>query len=240
MASLNARQLISEAYYLAAIVSRGFETVSGAQITDGLALLNDMLALRDVDGVIIPYYTQYQFNTVNGTEKYNVPNLIDIDTITFNDNNVRYVSNQLGSHKYFGTTRADNVDTLPITCHGVRVKGGLDVYFYPIPDKAYDVKIWGKFGFEEITSLDTDLTTIYEKFYLVYMRYALARFICEAYNIDMPQQAFQKLIVLETKMRYVAPKDYSIQKISQFGGGGYMNYGQINLGHGFVPKEFYR
>ena len=36
-------QLINNAYYESGIVSRGFETVSGPQATDGVQFLNDLI-----------------------------------------------------------------------------------------------------------------------------------------------------------------------------------------------------
>ena len=86
----NTNQLISGAYYAAGIVSREFETVSGSQMTDGLTWLNNIITEKSVNSGMIPYETTYNANFVIGQESYYIPNLIQVDTLTFFLENVRY------------------------------------------------------------------------------------------------------------------------------------------------------
>ena len=46
--------LISSSYYAAGVVSRDFETVSGAQVGDGLIWLNNIITEKAVDESMIP------------------------------------------------------------------------------------------------------------------------------------------------------------------------------------------
>src|ERR1700679_2338430 len=106
-----ALELITNAYYLSGIVSRQLQTVSGQQISDGLYLLNALLAVKTADKRLIPYYTTYS------------QNLIEIETMSFNLNNVRYAMNNVPRRKYFGQPRVNNIDTLPFSWHMERALG---------------------------------------------------------------------------------------------------------------------
>lgn len=230
-----ARELIIDAYYLSGVSSRDLQTVTGSQITDGLTLLNELLAVKGMTGALIPYYKEYQFNAVVGQEKYFIENLIDIETFTFTIDTVRYSTYPEGRREYFGSGRANDIQSLPYSWRMERTLDGTDLYLYFLPDVAYPLTIWGKFGFEEITDLCLDLRTLYDRYYMVYLRYALAEYICEYNGITFKPQAAAKLKQLEEKLTYISPIDLSIRKQSTLQRKTSLNYGDINIGQGWRP-----
>jgi hypothetical protein len=229
------RRLINEAYYLSSIVSREFQSVSGSETTGGLEYFNDLLAVEGITGETIQYYSQYDFNAVTGQEKYFIPNLIEAETLTFKIQSIRYSVRKITRDNYFGRARADDITSLPHQWHTERTKGGTDLYIYFSPDVNYPMQIWGKFGLEEIDDLDLDLKTIYDNPYITYLKYALARYICENFDQPVPVGVEFKLTRMEGKMRNVSPPDLSIEKLSGLRGYSAIDYPQINLGGGWRP-----
>ena len=61
-ASYPCSQLISRAWNLSGVVAREFETVSGQEGSDGLWLLNELLAEKSYDLKLIPYWGRIEFN----------------------------------------------------------------------------------------------------------------------------------------------------------------------------------
>lgn len=230
-----ARELITKAYYKSGIVSRTFQSIGKSEITDGLTFLNDILAVEGSTGILIPYFKEYSLNAVAGQEKYFIPNLITLETFTFNIGVVRYSMRTTARNKYFGSSRADNITSLPYEWHFERSLNGADLYIHFLPDQNYPMKIWGKFGLDEITDLCDDLLLAYDRFYIEYLCYALAQDICIE-NQEMTPLALQKgLRRLEGKMRSITSLDYSTKKISSFQRGVVFNYAQANLGNGWCP-----
>lgn len=212
--SYTARKLIINAYYLSGIVARELQTVSGQQLSDGLDLLNELLAVKTAHQELIPYYEEYSFNAVANQEKYFVPNLISVETITFTVNNVRFSMRGKQREKYFGNARVNNIAALPYNWHFERTEGGANVYLYFLPNSNYPVKIWGKFGLDSVANENVDMSLVYDKFYMVYLRYALAEFICADYNITFQPQSQKKLDELEQILINISPPDLSIRNIS--------------------------
>lgn len=150
-------QLISGAYYAAGIVSREFETVSGQQISDGLQWLNEVLADKDVDQGMIPYESTYNFTALTGVEKYFIPNLTQIDTLVFFLDQVRYAMKYTKRNQYFGSSRVENINTLPFQWYFERQAGGGNLYIYFKPDRNYPIEIHGAFNLNSV-SLGQDLS----------------------------------------------------------------------------------
>jgi hypothetical protein len=232
-----ARTLITKAYYLSGIVSRDFQSVKGSQITDGLDSLNEALAEESINGALIPYYKEYTFNAVAGQEKYFIPGLIDPETFTFNIGPVRYSLVVKKRGKYFGLQRTDNIQTLPSNWHIERVLNGSDLYLYFLPDRAYPMKLWGKFKLDEVANLDVDLSLVYDMFYLKYLKYSIAEDICEENNFSLPPATAKKLEILQKKLSNVAPMDLSMKKISSLHRNNSVNYGYANFGTGWRPPS---
>lgn len=229
-----ASEVISNAWYLSAIVARGLETVSGDQGTDGLRLLNALLSFQAVTGRLIPYYQTYSLTAVAGQEKYFIQNLIDIEAFTFNINTVRFPSSSVRRKRYFGSGRANNVRSLPVTHRVERTKGGADLYVYFLPNTTYPLNFIGKFGLTAVTA-DTDLSTAYDTFYISYLEYSLANRMCADYALPVPAGTQALLAENEQTLRDLSPMDLSMQKISTLQRGSSFNYATANLGKGWQP-----
>ncbi len=151
-------QLITNAYYASGIVSREFETVSGSQVNDGLQFLNDILADKAIEKDMIPYFTKYEFFAVAGQEEYYIPNLEKLETLVFFINNVRYQMREIDRRVYFGSSRADNINSLPFNWHLERCLGGAKIYMYFFPQTNYPIEAWGIFRLTSVV-LNQDLNS---------------------------------------------------------------------------------
>lgn len=232
--AVTALDLITRAYYLSQIVSRELQTVSGSQIADGLYLLNALLDFKSTDTRLIPYYTRTTFTAVAGQEKYNIPYLLNVDAITFNIGPVRYPMTEFTRDQYFNTPRVDSIQSLPFCYRVERVLGGSDIYVYFVPADNYVFNLSGKYGFTEV-GLFTDLTEVYDLYYIEYLRYALGQYICADYGATFPDQSQMKFEEIQKKLMAVSPPDLSIQSISYFDNGASLDWQYINLGVGYYP-----
>lgn len=227
-------QLISGAYYAAGVVGREFETVSGDQISDGLIWLNDILEEKAVDEKMVPYETTSTFNSVIGQEEYSIANLIAIDTLTFTKDNVRYSMRYEKRNEYFGSNRVNNITSLPFEWYFERGLGGGTLYIYFLPDQGYPFEIHGVFRLAQV-ALGQDLELTIERFYITYLRYALAERICSEYNYTIPPGVMKQLSKYEA---FIAKKsrsmDLSVVKTSTLQSNRGYNWGYINLGRGFT------
>jgi len=230
-----ALELINRAYYLSQVVSRELQTVSGVQVTDGLYLLNALIGFKNTDVHHIPYYTRYSFNSVIGQEEYFIDNLLEVDSLTFNIGDVRYSLDVMTRDQYFGSPRVDNIESLPYMYRVEREIGGSRIYLYFEPQAVYVMKLSGKFGFDTV-DLTTDLETVFDSFYIEYMRYLLASMICAEYGATFPDASQQQLGVYQKKLMSVSPKDLSLKKRNLIGTGTpAWNWQAINLVKGFWP-----
>jgi hypothetical protein len=227
-----ARKLVTRAFNLSGVISRELQTLEGDQAAEGLELLNDLLAENSTDTRLIPYFKKTEFNVVVGQEEYLVENLLYPETVTFNMNEIRFSMSIQGRKQYFGSARANNINSLLSTAHFERELGGSRLYLYFKPSAAYPVTIWGKFGLEEVASLEEDLSLVYDRFYRNYLKYSLAGYICDEYNITFQNQ--DKLLVLEKKLFDLSPIDVSVNKIDLYGPNIDI-FGYANLGRGFIP-----
>jgi len=239
-----ASELITRAYSLAGIVAEGFETVSGPQMSTGLSLLNDSLTDKISDMSLIPFYKKYETVTEIGEPDYFVPNLLAIETLTFNngeDSPVRFAMQNVGRVQFRGRSQVDNVTTLPSSWHAERSidedgVGGTTISLYPRPSAVYPLTVWGKFGLEEIESPDVDLSEFYERGYLVYARYELANLICSEFGISMPESAEKRLMRYRKDFDYISPVDLTTQKSSTLYSGQAPDFLAVAfLGGGWVP-----
>ncbi len=228
-----ALQLITRAYYLSQVVSRQLQTVDGEQTADGLYLLNALLDIKASDLHLIPYFSEYDFNTVGGTESYFVPNLVYADSVTFNIGVVRYSMIDMTRKGYFATPRVDNVQSLPFSYRVERKLNGSQIYLYFVPADIYQMKIWGKFGLSDVT-LTTDLSLTYDGFYLEYLRYALAEYICAEWGATFPDEAKAKYAEIRKKLMMISPADLSIQKRTYFSRQPALDWQLVNI-PGWVP-----
>lgn len=229
-----ALELINNAYDTSGIIALDLETPTGAQSSRGLKLLNAMLSYQGMTGRLIPYFQTYLLTAVVGQEVYFIPNLIDIEAITFNLNTVRFSMVHQERRRYFGWPRANNITSLPLTWHMERAKGGSNLYLYFFPNQAYPVNLIGKFGFTSVTR-QTDLTTVYDDFYIDYLTYKLAKRICGAYNIQFAPENEQILADYEQSLGDLSPIDFSMVKVSTLQKRVGYSYADANIGRGYEP-----
>lgn len=229
-----ARTLITRSWYLSGIVARGLQSVSGDQISDGLFLLNSLLNWKAIQIDLIPYWTYYQFPAVVGQEKYFIPNLYAIESLTFNYGVVRYSTDFQSRHTYFATSRVDNIQTLPFGWTFNRSVGGGSIYLYFLPDSTYPIKIMGKFGLTNVT-LDTDMLLTYDPAYVEYLRYSLSQYMCSEYGILFNPESAKILKAITLQLMDVSPPDLSQQKTSILTQAPGLNFGDVNLGRGWRP-----
>lgn len=229
------RELITKSWYLSGIVARSLQTVSGEQISDGLELLNSLLSFKTVDDRKIPYFTKYDFVSVQGQEEYFIPGLIQAETLTFELDTVRYSMRHELRVRYFGTPRANNVQSLPYIYHVERALGGANLFMYYLPNKIYNFELYGNFSLLDVT-LDQDLELVLDKFYIEYLRYLLADYICDDYNISFPLKSAERLKAYEAHLTDVSPMDLSMQKKSILQKGtGVDYYADANILKGWRP-----
>ncbi len=230
-----ARQLITRSWYLSGIVARGLQSVTGDQISDGLFLLNALLNWKSIQIDLIPYWTYYEFPAVANQEKYYIPNLFAVESLTFNIGDVRYPTDFATRKNYFGTGRVDNISTLPFNWYFNRELDGGSIYLYFKPAGEYPIKIMGKFGLTNVT-LDTDLLEIYDESYLEYFRYALAQYMCSEYGILFNPESLKIFNAIQRQLIDVSPPDLSMRKVSVLTTGSGLNFGHVNIGKGWRPS----
>lgn len=227
--------LITRAYYLSGVVSRDFETVSGPQFDEGLSSLNDVIDDKTSDKSMIPYFQVFNFPGIIGQETYFIANLIEVTSMVFFLNTVRYSMINVDRDAYFGLPRAETIQSLPFNYHVERVFGGANIYVYYLPEQNFPFQIWGKFRLAEVI-LGQDLSLTLDRFYIDYLKYALTERICDNYNYQVPANVAKNLLEYEIQ---IAKKsgilDLTIKKISTLDNNQYgVSYGQVNLGKGWT------
>ena len=229
-----AQQLINRAYYLSQVVARNLQEVSPDQLTDGLYLLNSILDYMRTDLRLIPYFREYDLTLVANQEEYFIPNLLYIDSMTFNIGVVRYPMRDMSRKQYFSTPRVDDIANLPWTYRPERTLNGMNVFLYFLPGENYPAKIWGKFALNDVL-LNTDMSLTYDSFYIEYLRYALAEKICDEWGVTFPDESKMKLQSMTKKLMDVSPADLTIGKKSYFNSGSFIDWQVVNLSQGWLP-----
>jgi hypothetical protein len=256
--------LISDAYFTSGILARELETVSGTQFSDGLNFLNEVIALNKVSNKLIPYDSVYQFDSVIGQEVYLFADLLEINTLTYIKDNVRYSMERMSQQDYLQPSRAEDINSLPTKYYyerefvannnsastnpnipaggagipvGDRKYGtGGKLYMYFRPDQVYPFTINGKSALAEVT-LAEDLLLRLDRFYITYLKYALAERLCAEYNFEVPPMLAKQLARYQNLIAGNSSKmDLSLQKTSWVGDLEAQSYfGYANLGTGWMP-----
>jgi hypothetical protein len=243
--------LVNRSWYLSGVVARGLQSVSGDQINDGLMLLNALLDFKQIELDLIPYWTYIEIPAVAGQEFYFLPFIGEIESVTFNIDVVRYPMDNTSRRKYFGSSRVDNIETLPFNWNYNRALGGGNLALYFLPQANFPLKIMAKLFLVDVT-LNQDLTNIappaglpytfinqsnagYDTSYIEYLRYALAQYMCSEYGILFNPESAGILKKYERKLMYMSPPDLSRIGTSILTAGVGFNWGDVNIGKGFRP-----
>lgn len=228
-------KLLTNAYYEAEIVARSFETLTPEETSDGLFYLNQVLGLVDLDSGIIPFYIQYEFDMEQGVQTYFIPNLVDVDTVVFFKDQVRYSVANMKRRDYWGSPRTEGIETLPVYYTVDRVLGGSNISFYFFPDQAYPVQIWAAFGLDSVSNPLLDLSLTYPRYYLDFLRYTLAVTLCAAFGYPVPDELRRQHAKYDRSVRkrsgYI---DLQATVLSTISAATSLNYGQVNIGRGFT------
>jgi len=256
-----AQDLITRSWFLSGIVARNLQVPTGDQIYDGLHMLNDLLNFKQVEVDLIPYWQYITFNAVPQQEYYFLPYVAQIEASTFNINVVRYPMVSTSRTNYFGSSRVDNIYTLPFSWNYERSVGGGTFGMYFIPDEPYPIKMKVKIFLVDVT-LQTDLQNVTESFvntynvpnyttysflnnsiqgydtsYIEYLRYALAAYFCSEYGILFNPQSQKILDSYKRKLMYMDPPDLTGKKLSILyadSNPGY-SWADVNIGKGWRP-----
>ncbi len=78
------------------------------------------------------------------------------------------------------------------------------------------------------------MSLTYDAFYREYLRYSLAKMICEEYGATFPDESKSKYFAMQKKLMEVSPPDLSIQKQGYFNGQPALDWQLINL-PGWIP-----
>jgi len=227
--------LISSAYFASGIVAREFETVSGTQIADGLIALNEILSEKVVDSDLIPYEGTQTFVGVAGQEEYTVDDLIHVDTLTFVKESVRYSMMFQPRNAYHGGPRVNSISSLPYKYFWEKQLGGSKIFLYFTPNEAYTFTIYGIFRLSSV-ALGQDLELTLEKFYISYLRYALAERLCVEYDLPVPVGVQKQLATIQLSIsKNSRVLDLSVSKLSTLGSQKGIGWAYVNLGNGYLP-----
>jgi hypothetical protein len=229
--------LITDAYYLSSIVSRDFETVTGDQTSDGLRMLNQIIADRTIDNSTIPYTDKLSMNAVNGQSEYFIENLVDLEVFVFYINGLRFQTVNQQRKEFFGSFRETNINSLPFNWHVERLLNGAKLYLYFVPDQNFPLELWGKFRLISVT-LFQDLSLTLDAFYTNFLTYLLADRLCQFNSFKVPQDVAMQL---KKYYKWISNStnvmDLRTQKFSSLSGGGTINYAIANLSGGWLPSS---
>lgn len=228
-----ASQIVTNAYVLSGIVGRGLNSVSAQQSSDGIMLLNLLLAKMVLNPDYIPYYTTVMVNSVQGQEKYFLENVAEISTVTFLLNNVRYALTPDNRKHYYGASRANNISSLPFDVFWERTNGGSNVYFYFFPSQSLVFNINCKLFLSPVT-LDTELNNTYDLAYQDYITYLLAQRICQWNKISVNPEIKDMLKDFQQQISNINPKDFTCQKTYSLSKGQSLTYADVNFGRGWT------
>lgn len=231
-----ASQLIVKAWRTTGIVSADIgNQPTSRQMVDGLDLLNELLSEINIDGELLPYTIETTFPAVIGQESYLVPNLIQWQAVTFNNQTIRYSMQNVGRSDYFGTDRPDNITSLMYQFHVERTIGGSKLYLYFVPSQAFPINIVGLFGFASVTDA-TDMSLVYDTYYLKYLRLKLGEAMCNYYTLAFPQGSMKALAMIDGKIKNLNVPDLTVKSLNALGDDSYINYAQANIGRGWAPS----
>lgn len=245
-----AEELITRSWFLSGIVARNLQVPTGDQIYDGLRMLNDLLNFKQIETDLIPYWTYIELPLVANQEYYFLPYVAAIESATFNIDVVRYPMDYVSRRNYYGSSRVDNISTLPFSWNYNRALGGGNMALYFKPESNYPMKMMVKLFLVDVT-LQTDLTNISEivpytfinsanqgldTSYIEYLRYALAQYICSEYGLLFNPESEKILTSYKRKLMWESPPDLSSIKTSILTECQGINYGDVNLGKGWRPS----
>jgi len=96
------------------------------------------------------------------------------------------------------------------------------------------MEAWGLFRLDEV-ALNQDLSLTLDRFYINYLKFALAERLCIEFNFVIPTGVDMQLKKYEAMIQSrSAQLDLTMQKMSTLTNGSTLNYGTVNLGFGWT------
>lgn len=228
-----ASALIQRAWNLAGIVAADFEVQDGSETEAGLFLFNELLSFMSCDLKKIPYFSRATLQLVQGQEEYFIPNLYQVETFTFNIGDVRFPTSYQNRSRYFGTGRVDDIQALPFSWHLERTVGGSNLFVYFLPQQNFVANITGKYALTNVDEF-TDLS-VYDPFYQVYLRYALAEKMCLEWDITFPEDKKRYLMTMGKKLELVSPVDLTLRKLTYITDEQPFDWRKLNISPAWSP-----
>jgi hypothetical protein len=189
--TLTARKIIHNAYLMLGIKKFG-ETVSGEEAEIGLSLFNELLESFSQNGLLIPYRETISFTMTPNKGVYTVSEVVAadvnarpierLDYVSFQSDTVIYPCNILTANGFYENFRVQGLASMPYNVLLQKATYQSELIFYPIPDREYVCTVQGKFKFADVELDDRldELPDVYRRF----MRYGIARELCEAYGVE--------------------------------------------------------
>jgi hypothetical protein len=231
---ITAQQLVNDAWYLSGIVGRGFQTVDGEKSSDGLRFLNDILFEIESTGNLQPYYTFKEVDVPLGASSFFVDNLIECSSVTFAIGNVIYTLIPKGIRGFFDDNYIKGIQSLPYEYYAQRQPNGTLINIYFTTNQDYKFQITGKFSISPVKNTD-DLYQVFGGLYISYLKYALAKKMCDFYQHEFDAQHTRELIRLG-KMVYSISRPGNVNRFQSILNPSLgVSYGMANLGNGWTP-----
>jgi len=209
---------------------------SAPQMVSALFLLNEIISQLNINGALLPYTTTTDIDLVVGQEKYEIPALIELQVLTFYLDSIRFQLYNDGRADYFGSPRADNINSLPYKYHVERSPSGSTIWLYFKPSQEFPLQITGLFGYTPLI-ISTDISAMFDEFYRKFLRLQLAESICNYYNLSMPTGSAKDLMMIKDQLKYINVPDLSVQAENMLGGRSFLNYAQATFRNGFIPTS---
>lgn len=228
------RELITRAYYLSNVVGREYETVNGSQITDGLNLLNEMLASFSASQYIIPYDSHTVVASTPGISSFTVNNLVSCEDVTFKIDTTIYRMYQMTKRQYYGDFRVE-VDSLPYAYYPERVVSGTKINLYYMPTDSVDsFTVTGKYALNDVALAD-ELNSTVGSVYQPFLIYSLAEWIGNFYQMPIKPNVQAKLKELTRQIKEMVPPDFSYKIQTTLSKQPGFNYAIQNFGGWTAP-----
>ena len=189
MKAVTARKIIVKAFYLTGEFSPQTKPAEH-EVNEALELLNDLLASYSANSLLIPYRRKLVFTLTQGKAVYTFSREAGADVVsdriaTLSEvsivrHNVTYPVSLVDSDVFYSSTRYLLTQSIPQYVLLQNTAETSTLEFFPIPDSADTCWIIGKFILDGL-ELDDRLDEV-PPYYNRFLRYALARELCNIYE----------------------------------------------------------
>ena len=186
---------ILEGAYRIVGVKSDDRALSKNQIQEALALLNALLDEFASESLLIAYDDLLTFNLVDGQRDYIISQeagadvtankLVRLKYVWLVKDGIQYPINIVDDDYFYGRYVNLSIKARPNQVFLQNQVSKTTLTFLQIPDFAYECGIKGKFVLDNLTSLNTEITTL-PKYYYLFLHFALAKLL----NANLPGTVF--------------------------------------------------